>query len=316
MLLTTIVLISGLLMTPSDSSQLELQPGDRIAIVGNTFAERMQLDGQFEALLHAAYPDHDLSIRNLGWSGDELALQPRPLNFIGMDEWLSRHQTDVLIGCFGMNESFAGDEGIRQFRADLQKWITDRQAQKYNGESSPRLALVSPIAHEDLGEPLPDGREHNFVLRRYVDAMREIAASNNVIFIDLLAPTLEAIERGDGPLTINGIHPNHTGYRLMVCAMGDQLGIELPGDGVDEEGVLLKEHELLRQAILAKNRLFFQRWRPTNTEYVYGRRHEPFGSQNFPDEMKKLDQLVAESDTRIWKMSPGRPGCVITEEEY
>ena len=310
------LLISGLLVIPPDSSKLELQSGDRIAIVGNTFAERMQLDGQFEALLHAAYPEHDLSIRNLGWSGDEVALQPRPLNFMGMDEWLKKHDTDVLIGCFGMNESFAGDEGIRKFREDLQKWIADRQAQRYNGESPPRIVLVSPIAHEDLGEPLPDGREHNFVLRRYVDAMREIAASNNVIFIDLLAPTLEAIERGDGPLTINGIHPNHAGYRLMACAMGDQLGIHMPGDDLDEEGVLLKEHEALRQAILAKNRLFFQRWRPTNTEYVYGRRHEPFGSQNFPDEMKKLDQMVSEADTRIWEMRPGRPGCVIVEEDY
>ena len=245
-----------------------------------------------------------------------MALQPRPLNFIGMDEWLNRHDTDVLIGCFGMNESFAGDEGISRFREDLKKWITDRQAQQYNDESSPRIVLVSPVAHEDLGSPLPDGKEHNFVLRRYVEAMREIAASNNVVFVDLFAPTLESIDRGDGPITINGIHPNLAGYRLMTCAMADQLGIQLPGDGIDEEGVLLKEHEALRQMILAKNRLFFQRWRPTNTEYVYGRRHEPYGSKNFPEEMKKLDQMVLEADEGIWQMSPGRPGCVLIEEDY
>ena len=43
-------------------------------------------------------------------------------------------------------------------------------------------------------------------------------------------------------------------------------------------------------------RCFFQRWRPTNTEYVYGRRHKPYGNKNFPSERLELDRLVVEAD--------------------
>ena len=50
---------------------LELREGDRIAVVGNTFAERMQLFGWFETFLHARHPTHSLIVRNMGWSGDE-----------------------------------------------------------------------------------------------------------------------------------------------------------------------------------------------------------------------------------------------------
>lgn len=312
-----IILLCHVAVSGTQGSQsLGLQPGDRVAIVGNTYAERMHMDGQFEALLHAAYPGHKVSVRNFGWSGDEVALQPRPLNFYGMDEWLDLNDTDVLIACFGMNESYAGDDGLVGFRRDLDTWLSAHKAKQYNGESPPRIVLVSPIAHENLGAPLPDGREHNFVLRRYVDAMRQAANTHDVMFVDLFTPTLESMERNEGPLTTNGIHPNFRGYRVTTCAMADQLGLLADQEDLDEEGTALQQHEALRQAVLAKNRLFFQRWRPVNTEYVYGRRHEPYGSQNFPDEMKQLDRLVDDADRVIWSMPPGQSECVEVEENY
>ena len=59
--------------------------------------------------------------------------------------------------------------------------------------------------------------------------------------------------------------------------------------------------EDLRDAIRDKNEQFFHRWRPVNAEYVVGRRVEPFGSVNFPGEMKQLDAMVAARDRRIWQ---------------
>ena len=85
--------------------------GDHVVIVGNTFAERMGHFGHFETLLHDAYPDHELVVRNLGWSGDTPSLQPRPLDFGTMEEYLVQEQADIIIACFGMNESFAGEAG-------------------------------------------------------------------------------------------------------------------------------------------------------------------------------------------------------------
>ncbi len=51
----------------------------------------------------------------------------------------------------------------------------------------------------------------------------------------------------------------------------------------------------------AKNQLWFYRFRPLNAEYVVGRRVNPFGSVNFPGEMKRLDERIAEQDQQIWR---------------
>ena len=297
------------------SEESPIRPGDRISIVGNTFAERMQLDGQFESALHAAFPSHDLSIRNFGWSGDEVALQPRPYKFIGMEEWLNRHETDVVIACFGMNESFSGYEGLAVFQRDLEAWLDTQLAARYNGETPPRVILVSPIAHEDLGSPLPDGEDHNFILDRYVQIMRRVARKKGVYFIDLFGPTRDAMKVCTEPMTINGIHMNESGYRFVTCEMLAELDMPIQSqDAISSEAAA--NHEVLRQAVLSKNRLFFQRWRPLNTEYVYGRRHEPFGSKNFPEEMAKLDEMIEAAEKKIWSLPPGQAGCLSIEVGY
>ena len=60
---------------------LKLRKGDRISYIGNTLADRMQHAAWLETYLHAAFPELDLTVRNLGFSGDELKLRPREDNF-------------------------------------------------------------------------------------------------------------------------------------------------------------------------------------------------------------------------------------------
>ncbi|MCH2138980.1 MAG: SGNH/GDSL hydrolase family protein [Phycisphaerales bacterium] len=276
-----------------DRGRLVLDKGDTITIVGNTFAERMIHHPHFEAAVQVAHPEHELLFRNLAWSGDEVALQPRPLNFGSVEDRIRATSPNVLVACFGMNESFGGLEGLRMFRTQLGQWLDQHQAMKIDGVA-PVIVLVSPIAHEDLGPPLPDGRERNFILAKYRDVMRSEAIKRGALFVDLLRPMQRAMATDDGPWTINGIHPNDAGYVFCAEAMGEQLGLPLavqtPEPGVGDP---------LVEAIKKRNDLFFQRWRPVNTEYVYGRRHRPYGNQNFPGEMEELDRLVSEGDTEI-----------------
>ena len=58
-------------------ASLKLEKGDRICLIGNTLAERMQYFGHFETLLHSRFPELELVVRNLGYSADELSLRPR-----------------------------------------------------------------------------------------------------------------------------------------------------------------------------------------------------------------------------------------------
>ena len=52
------------------ASDFKLIEGDRIVLVGNTLIEREQRYGYWEAALITRFPTQNITIRNLGWSGD------------------------------------------------------------------------------------------------------------------------------------------------------------------------------------------------------------------------------------------------------
>src|SRR5262249_30450473 len=133
--------------------KLELKKGDRIILIGNTLAERMQYYGHFETLLHSRFPDLELVFHNLGYSADELVLRPRQAPCGDHGHTLKDEKPDVLIAAFGLNESFAGPSGLKRFAIDLEGFINSSTTTKYNGKSPPKLVLLSPIAHEDLKNP-------------------------------------------------------------------------------------------------------------------------------------------------------------------
>jgi len=283
-------------------ARLELRPHDRIALVGNTLAERQQLFNHFETALLTQFPTFDLTVRNLSRSGDTLTLQPRPLNFGDAAAHLTAQRADVIVAFFGLNESFDGEAGLPQFRRDLEAWIATQQAARYNGKEAPRLVLVSPIAHEKLARLTHvDAEARNRELARYTEAMREVAAARGVPFADVFTPMREAMAKASTPLTINGIHLTEDGDRVFAGVLMEALGLGKKG-GVDSAPGP-KAFTELRELVRQKNQLFFYRYRPLNAEYVVGRRVNPFGSVNFPGEMARLDARVAEYEKKIWSQA-------------
>jgi lysophospholipase L1-like esterase len=280
---------------------LELRRGDTVVLIGNTLAERMQYFNHFETLLMLRFPELQLRVRNLGWSGDALALQPRPLNFGDASKHLQQQKADVMLAFFGASESFAGDAGLPQFEHDLEAYLRTHAAATYNGKTPPRLALISPIAHEQLPHLVHvDVVARNQDLERYTAAMRAVAAREKVAFVDLFTPSLAAMQRARAPLTDNGIHLNEAGDAVVAELIMQGLGF-MPASAAVAAGPKLRQVEALREDIRQKNQQFFYRWRPLNAEYVVGRRVEPFGSISFPPEMQQLDEIVTDLDNRIWK---------------
>ncbi len=78
--------------------------------------------------------------------------------------------------------------------------------QKYNGESAPRLALVSPIAFQNLSAQLdlPNGHRENANLALYSGVTQEVAANYGLPFVDLFALTTEWFGQTTERLTVNG----------------------------------------------------------------------------------------------------------------
>lgn len=205
--------------------------GDQIILLGNTFADRMRHYGYFETLLQKNFPGKQLTLRNMGWSADEVGLQPRPLNFPGFGEKTKRltegqkevkfqgfthegerivmpvalnfeglnqdlydQKADMIFLCFGMNEAFKGPAGLPKFEKDLNTFIQNLQKNQYNGRSAPALVLVSPIAHEELGVNFPNPAEHNKNLDLYSKAMQKAAAAKGIYFVDLFTPSFSKNE--------------------------------------------------------------------------------------------------------------------------
>ena len=204
-----------------------IRPGDHIAIIGNTYADQLRIHGYLETLLRQRTQGNPVSIRNLGWGGDTLSIRERPTNFPSEESALLAHKTDVIVICFGMGESYAGKAGLSDFRGHLKRIIAAHKGKKYNGESMVRIALVSPIAHEDHGELSRNRKQRNKDLADYVGAMQQVASAEDVPFVDLYAPTLYLMGIEDSSkLTEQGIHLNAYGYWATGRMVADKL---LPG---------------------------------------------------------------------------------------
>ena len=283
---------------------LTLRPHDHVMLVGNTLAERQMLFNHFETSLLAQFPELELTVRNLGRSGDTPSLQPRPLNFGDAGTHLTAQKADVILAFFGLNESFDGEAGVAKFEQELSAWVEQQRAARYNGREAPRVVLVSPIAHEKLARLVHvDAEARNRDLARYTEVMRQVATRLNVGFADVFTPTRAAMASAPEPLTINGIHLNETGDKVFAGLLMTALGFE-PAPA-DTSGSTVKAFENLREQVRAKNQLWFYRFRPLNAEYVVGRRLNPFGSVNFPGEMKRLDERIDEADSKIWQQARG-----------
>ncbi len=305
------------------SLQLPLQEGQRIALIGNNLCSRMLNFGHFETELHLRYPDHQLFIRNLCDGGDTPGFRPHsgrfsPWAFPGAekfqtelanfsnsqghfetpDQWLTRLQTDMILGFFGYNESFSGEEGLENFKNELEAFIQHTSIQEYNGENSPQLILVSPIAFEDLSDKfdLPNGEQENKHLQLYTDAIKEIAEKNEVPFVDVFTPTKKWFASGQN-LTIDGFQLTDKGYEKFANLLINTL--------FGKTASKSSHHQLVKEAVLEKNWYWHDDFKSPNGVHVFGRRYNPFGPDNYPDEIKKKREMTAIRDQAIWKATKG-----------
>ncbi len=301
-----LLFVSSASLQAAQPGPLELKPGERIAIVGNTLADRMQHFGDLETRLHSRFPQHQLVVRNLGFSGDELTVRLRSAGFGSPDDHLKFTQADVIFAFFGYNESFAGAEGLDAFKKNLTEFITHTRSQQYNGSSAPRLVLFSPIAHENLHDPnLPDGQENNERLALYTAAMADVARQQGVTFVDLFHPTLERYGKTDRPLTFNGVHLTEYGNEQLAGIIDRALFGE-PRAELDAAAA-----EKLRQAVRDKNFHWFSRYRTTDGYSIFGGRadlkfvNDQTNREVMQREMEVLNAMTVNRDQRIWAIAQG-----------
>ena len=267
-----------------DASQSRWQPrsGERIAIVGNSLAERMNLFGFFETLLHTRFPQQQLVFRNFGWPADEVGQQQRPDNYTTIDDPLKVFGPETFICFFGFNEHFMGadEPQLQQFKERYRKWIAEQESMFAKPDREVRFVLVSPIAFEQTDNPLlPDGESNNATLAKYATAVKDLAEELNWPYIDLFTPSQEAFAKEAGAqFTINGVHTNAQGDRLVSAALAQQLFTSTHPLGMD-----VTPFDRIREAVNDKSWYHLQDYRMLNGWYVYGGRRT-WDTETFPGE--------------------------------
>ena len=277
---------------------------DHIVYIGNTLADRMQHEGWLETLIQSQLSNKGLVFRNQGFAADQITDRPRSKGFTSPEDYLKISEADWIFVFFGYNESFAGDKGLEKFKEDLSKMIDDYRALKPNGKSEPRFVLFTPIAHEDLKDPnLPNGKANNKRLAKYSQAIKQVSAAEKTEFVDLFTATQALYQSSAKPLTINGIHLNAEGNRLLAEVIAEQL--------LGKKVAATPDLEPLRQAVLDKNWHWFKRYRAPDGNDIWGSR-APLtfvdGQTNgevLRHELTMLDVMTANRDVRIHALARG-----------
>lgn len=291
--------------SPAIAQDFEFRDRERVAFVGGSLAERMNLFGHFETILHRRFADKQLVVRNFGWPADEVGNQQRPSNYTRIDDPMEVFGPELFLCFFGFNEHFAGESesAIRAFQDQYRDWI-DRHRKKYSKPDRPaRFVLISPIAFEDANSPhLPDGIQQNAVLKKYSDAIRELANDLGIPFIDVLQDSRKAFAKTSGKqFTINGIHVNEDGDRLIAESLDRGLFPNAAPVNMDSS-----QFQQLKDAVNDKSWFHLQDYRMLNGWYVYGGRRT-WDTKTFPGEYGKIRNMVAVRDAYVHDIAAGKP---------
>lgn len=314
----TVFLVSSFLPVPPQTIQVE--KGSHISLIGGNLGSRMMNYGHFETEMYVRYPENSLVIRNMCDGGDTPGFRPHasrnlPWAFPGAekfqteyatnsgseghfeypDQWLTRLKTDIIVAFFGYSESFQGTKGLANFKAELDAFIKYTLSQKYNGLKAPQLAIVSPIAFEDLSSKfdLPNGVKENVNLLLYTNAMREVSTRNGVLFVDAFTPSKKWYYTTQEDLTIDGSQLNEEGYKKLALLLTDKVFGKTSAKAEEKR-------DLIHAAVLEKNWMWHNDYKIPNGVHAYGRRFNPFGPDNYPAEIEKIRQMTDIRDTAIW----------------
>jgi glucose/arabinose dehydrogenase/mono/diheme cytochrome c family protein len=279
---------------PFQGGKFTLEPNEVIVMAGQENLVRDQKAGDLEAVLGTAFAAKQPRFRSMAWEGDTVYEQWRDLNFGDWKAQLDAAGAGIVIAQFGQVESFDGVNRLAEFKSAYHRLLDQFTAH------TPRLVLVSPMPFEKpAASHAPDLTQRNADVKAYAEAVREVAKQRGAVFVDLFTP-LSA--HSDKRLTDDGLHLNALGLQVVAREIAQQLG----ASSSDADDLTA-----LKAAIVEKNRLWFDCWRPANWSFVYGDRvTQMFGkpAQDAPSLRESFEArkpLIAKLDARIHALANG-----------
>jgi hypothetical protein len=271
------------------STPVNFEKNETLVLLGDTFFERDYRQAHLETALTLATAGKKLRIRNLGWSGDTPRCESRSYfgppaeGFERLRKQLAEIKPTTVICCYGAVDSFQGEAGVVPFIASYERLI-----EMIASSCAAKVILMTPPAVSRDAKRFPALSAHGAELERYATAIQRLADTKSLGFADLLGQ----MKQRDWQ-TINGVTFTDDDYSVVAPLFVKSLGLSLPNGN---------KHPSLRETIVAKNHLFFQRWRPQNEIYLFGSRKHEQGRNGA--EIPQFDPLIAEKEQLIFGTFP------------
>ena len=208
---------------------LLLQPGDRLAIVGDSITEQKMYSRLIETYLTVCVPELKITARQYGWSGETAeGFLHRMTN-----DCLRFHPT-VATTCYGMN-----DYKYRPYDEANARWYREKYTAVVRAFKSAgtRVVLGSPGCVGKVANWVKSAagtlEEHNLHLCALRNIDIEIAAQEGTRFADVFWPmftaSFEARKRFGPDYNVaggDGVHPGWAGQLIMAYAYLRAMGLD------------------------------------------------------------------------------------------
>ena len=221
------LLLTGLLLlaaTPAHGASL--QPGDLVAICGDSITEQKRYTVFVEEYLLMCQPVPDVQVMQMGWNGETAR------GFIArMENDALAFKPTVVTTCYGMNDS--GTDPITQAARDDYRNFTGGIADKFTAGGVRWLVIGSPGAVDPASYTKSPVEIRNANLAALRDEAREVAASHHADFAnvhDLMEETMARARAKYGADYkiggTDGVHPNYSGHLIMAYAFLKAMGMD------------------------------------------------------------------------------------------
>jgi lysophospholipase L1-like esterase len=224
-----LLLTAAVPLTAQTNNAFFLHDGDApVVFVGDSITEQRMYTALIEAYTLSRFPSWKMTFRNSGWSGDKAWLQLRGADF---DTALQRDvislQPKVVTIDYGMNDARDGDAGFAKY-IEYEAKLTESLA-----KAGARVVLVTSTPEERFEKNAPAGSSFNLILKKFADGLKDVAAKENVPYIDQFTPFVKAIDDGRAAgvlstdpsanpmlrlISPDGVHPELGGHFLMASA--------------------------------------------------------------------------------------------------
>ncbi|HRR34511.1 MAG TPA: SGNH/GDSL hydrolase family protein [Kiritimatiellia bacterium] len=244
---TGCLVLAGLLARCEPDQAFFFKNNDSVVFLGDSITQQKLYTTYLEAYTLTRFPDYRFRFRNVGWGGDTAWLRKRfktdekalfAATGALLDEMVEKavraglqrdvlpHKPTAVTVKFGMN-----DHAYQAFREDICRAYVRSQTEIVNilKAEGARVALLTPQPIQDKPPAEHDKNVKNQSLRKFSDALRDVAAKTGAVYVDQFDPYMKillAARAADPEAKIGGgdaVHPGPSGHTLMAWTILKQL---------------------------------------------------------------------------------------------